>query len=276
MEKKEVVFGKGFIGKRLEEQLGYDLTSLNPLNLSELQDFLDDRKPEVVINAIGKAGRPNIDWCESHKEETTLSNVSAAINLGVECSKRGIYFVHFGSGCLYKGDNNGKGYTEEDSPNCLGNQFYQKTKYLTEQMLKEFPGLILRVRFPIDNRPHERNIVDKLLSYPAVIDIPNSMGTVPHMIDAISKLIQLRADGVYHLVNPGMISPLEILKMYQRIVDSSFIPKEMTLTELDRATLGKRTNCMLNTDKLNSLGIHLPEIHEAVEECLLKYKEYIK
>lgn len=271
-----IIYGAGYLGNRLAEKLGYDLTLLNPLNLNELQDFLDSRKPSIVINAIGKAGRPNIDWCESHKEETTLSNVSAAINLGVECSKRGIYFVHFGSGCLYTGDNNGKGYSEEDPPNCLGNQFYQKTKYLTEQMLREFPGLILRVRFPIDDRPHERNIVNKLLSYPAVIDIPNSMVTVPHMIDAIGKLVNMRSEGIYHMVNPGMISPLEILKMYQSIVDPSFHPKEMTLTELDHATIGKRTNCMLNTHKLRLAGIYLPEIHEGVKECLSRYRKYVK
>jgi dTDP-4-dehydrorhamnose reductase len=273
---KGIIFGAGYMGNRLAEELDYNLTKLNPLNLNELRDFLDSEKPPVVINAIGKAGRPNIDWCETHKEETTLSNVSAAITLGVECSKRNIYFVHFGSGCLYAGDNNGKGYTEEDPPNCPGKQFYQKTKYLTEQMLREFPGLILRIRFPIDNRPHERNLIDKLLSYPSVIDVPNSMVIVPHMIKAIEKLINMRAGGIYHMVNPGMISPFEILKMYQNTVAPSFCPKEMTLAELDRSTIGKRTNCMLNTHKLNSAGIYLPEIHEGVKECLLKYKEYLK
>jgi dTDP-4-dehydrorhamnose reductase len=35
---------------------------------------LDEVKPDVVINAAGKTGKPNVDWCEDHKEETLRSN----------------------------------------------------------------------------------------------------------------------------------------------------------------------------------------------------------
>jgi 3,5-epimerase/4-reductase len=273
---KSIVFGKGFLGTRIAGALGYDLTDTNPLNLSELQGFLDFRQPKVVINTIGKTGRPNIDWCETHREETMLSNVSAAINLGIECSKKGIYSVYLGSGCIYQGDNGGNGFSEEDFPNFYGPQFYAKTKILAEKALLEFPGLILRLRMPIDDRPHERNLINKLLTYPTVVDIKNSMTTVPHMIGAVSRLIEKREEGIYNLVNPGLISPLEILQLYKEIVDESFQPKLMSPNELDSVTKGKRTNCMLNTNKLKSKGIELPEIHEAVRECLLKYKEVKK
>jgi dTDP-4-dehydrorhamnose reductase len=46
-----------------------------------LEDVLDTHKPTVVINCAGKTGRPNIDWCESHKIETLRSNGTGALAL---------------------------------------------------------------------------------------------------------------------------------------------------------------------------------------------------
>jgi dTDP-4-dehydrorhamnose reductase len=276
MNDKGIVFGEGFLGKRIAEALDYNTTKTNPLDIKELERFLDAENPDVVINAIGKTGRPNIDWCETHKRETIESNVVAAVNLCTKCSERGIYFVHLGSGCIYYGDNNKKGFTEEDEPNFYGPQFYAKSKILAEKTIKLFPGLILRIRMPIDDRPNERNLINKLLSYDKVIEVQNSMTTVPHMINAIKILIEKRKTGIYNLVNPGTISASDIIKLYQEIIDSSHKFRIMSLEELDAITSGRRSNCYLNTDKLISEGIELPEIHQAVKECLLGYKERLK
>jgi dTDP-4-dehydrorhamnose reductase len=273
MPEKTIVFGKGFLGTKIAKHLDFDLTSLDPLDEKVLGGFLDKNKPEVVINAIGKTGRPNIDWCEENKEETMRSNVVAAVNLGLACFKREIYFVHLGSGCIYNGDNQGKGFTEEDPPNFYGPQFYAKTKILAEMVLKEFPCLILRPRMPLDDSPHERNLIDKLTQYPKVIDIQNSITTVPHMIDAMGSLISKKATGIYNFVNPGTISAFEIMTLYREIVDPNHNFELMSKEELDRVTKGVRSNCYLNTDKLKRAGVSLPDIHSAVEDCLIRYKE---
>jgi dTDP-4-dehydrorhamnose reductase len=129
---------------------------------------------------------------------------------------------------------------------------------------------------PIDDRQEERNLIDKLVSYPRVINVQNSMTTVPHVIEAIKKMIGRRLQGVYNLVNPGTISALDIMGIYQDIVNPTHRLDVMSIEELDSITPGKRSNCYLDTGKLKSEGIQLPEIHEAVRECLLKYKEEIK
>ncbi|VVB78727.1 RmlD substrate binding domain protein [uncultured archaeon] len=270
----KMVFGAGFLGRRIAEQFDYRLVSkeeINPLNLTALQSFLDREKSSIVINAIGKTGRPNIDWCETHKEETLESNVTVPINLSAECSKRGIYFVHIGSGCIYSGFPE-HGFTEKDTPNFYGPQFYAKTKIISELALAELPGLILRIRMPIDNRSHDRNLIDKLRKYSCLISEPNSMTTVPHALNIIKSLIERRKQGIYNLVNPGMISASDIMSMYKTIVDPSHNFSLMSLNELDSKTLGKRSNCYLSTAKLASEGLELPEIHNAVEECLTGYR----
>jgi|SRR3989344_848894 len=275
MENKGVVFGKGFLGTRIAQELSYKQAGYdtNPLELENLRDYLEMEKPLVVINGIGKTGRPNIDWCETHKTETVYSNVIAAVNLSMECAERGIYFVHLGSGCVYEGDNNGKGFSEDDEPN-FRDSFYSRTKIISEKLLREFPGLILRIRMPIDDRPNPRNLIDKLLSYKKIIDVQNSMTTVPDMIRGLEVLINRRRDGIYNMVNPGVASAKEIMEMYRGIVDSSHFFEIFTLDDLEKVTVARRSNCRLSSEKLRQEGIEFPEIHLAVQECLNKYKEY--
>lgn len=270
-----IVFGAGFLGTRIANELGYEIAGrkeADVLNPGSIGSYLDIKKPQIVINAVGKTGRPNIDWCEEHKEETIQSNILAAANLCTESIKRGIYFVHLSSGCIYFGDKDGEGYSETDEPNFYSS-FYSRTKIIAEKILREFPCLMLRIRMPVDDRPNDRNFIDKITKYPKVINIPNSMTSVPHMIDATRKLIEKRARGIYNLVNPGAIGAAEVMQMYQNIVNPNHKFSIMTLNELDNATKAKRSNCILSTNKLEREGITLPEIHLAVEECLLKYKD---
>lgn len=276
---KVIVFGKGFLGTRIANELNYNLVGreiIDPLNLRDLIYFLDKENPSVVINAVGKTGVKNIDWCETNKEDTLQSNMCAAINLSSECSRREIYFVHLGSGCMYQGDKDGKGFTEEDEPNFYGPQFYAKSKILSEKALKEMPGLILRLRLPIDDSPNKRNLIDKLLNYPKIINIQNSATTVPHIIPALKEMIDKRLNGVYNFVNPGTISAFDIMSLYQKVVDPTHKFELLSLEGLNEVTKATRSNCYLNTDKLSSQGIILPPINEAVKDCLLKYKENLK
>ena len=278
MKTNGIVFGKGFLGTRISKY--FSLKSVgrehNPVNYPSLEKFLSSANPAFVINAVGATGRPNIDWCENHKSETLESNVLAAANLGYACLKLGIHFIHLGSGCIYQGNNQGKGFSEQDPPNFYGPQFYAITKILAEKALADTNALILRIRMPIDNSPNERNLIDKLLKYPKVICKPNSMTTVPDMLPILGRLIQNKVTGTYNFVNPGLISAADIMNMYNEIVDPRHQFNTMSLSELDSITLGKRSNCYLNTDKLANMEYHMPEIHDAVKGCLLKYKEYQK
>ncbi|PQM42492.1 trifunctional UDP-glucose 4 6-dehydratase/UDP-4-keto-6-deoxy-D-glucose 3 5-epimerase/UDP-4-keto-L-rhamnose-reductase RHM1 [Prunus yedoensis var. nudiflora] len=42
-------------------------------------------KPTHVFNAAGVTGRPNVDWCESHKPETIRTNVVGTLTLADVC-----------------------------------------------------------------------------------------------------------------------------------------------------------------------------------------------
>jgi len=273
---KGLVFGKGYLGKRIADYMGYEISNHRVGDPDLLELCLKLENPDIVINAAGKTGRPNIDWCEDHKEETVFGNVVVPVLLSTKCSELGIKFVHIGSGCVYDGGNNGQGYSEEDEPNFYGPQFYAKTKIDSERILKNLPGLLLRIRMPIDDHPDERNLIDKLKKYSKLIDAQNSMTTVPHLLQAMKHLIDEDKEGIYNVVNSGTISAKEIMEMYKDIIDSAHSFEVISLDELDSMTKGKRSNCYLRNDKLRDAGFEMPEIHFAVRKCLIGYYNKLK
>jgi dTDP-4-dehydrorhamnose reductase len=93
---------------------------------------LDTIQPSHVLNAAGITGRPNIDWCETHKPETIRTNVIGTLNLADLCYERNVHCTVYATGCIFEYDDehplgSGIGFTEEDVPNFAGS-FYSQTK----------------------------------------------------------------------------------------------------------------------------------------------------
>ncbi|CAM9759307.1 unnamed protein product, partial [Hapterophycus canaliculatus] len=59
---------------------------------------LETTKPTHVLNAAGVTGRPNVDWCESHRAETVRANVIGTLNLADLCSGKGIHCTIYATG----------------------------------------------------------------------------------------------------------------------------------------------------------------------------------
>jgi len=271
---KYLIFGRnGWLANKLKDYLGDAVVSdVDILDLPAVRRELDEKKPEIVINAAGVTGRPNIDWCEDHKAETIAGNVTVPLNLLQATQEKGLYMVHFGSGCIFQGDNDGKGFGEEDEANPPS--FYSWTKFWADSILKNFPVLIVRLRLPIDVEPGSRNAIDKVLKYENVIDSENSVTVVPDLLDVTRQLIEKKKTGIYHVTNPGAISPAEIMGLYRKIIDPSHEFKVVKVEELYEKGLAKakRSNTILNTEKLEAEGIHMKPIKERIIEVLEEYK----
>lgn len=229
--------------------------------------FLDSEKPDVVINCAGKTGRPNVDWCETHKMETLRANVTGPLILLEECLARNIYLVHMSSGCIYEGDRGGRGFTEDDPPNFFGS-FYARTKIWSDQVMRDFAVLNLRIRMPFDGSLSERNLIMKLVKYSKVLDAANSITYLPDFLVASAQLIRQRKTGTYNVVNPGVISPYRIMRLYADIVDPAHRCERLTLDALTTVVRAGRSNCVLSTTKLMGEGVALRPVEEAVREAL--------
>jgi len=264
--------GNGYLGQEFLTIYPEALTpKIDIADQHAVAAVLDAEKPDVVINCAGKTGRPNVDWCEDHKEETIRANVLGPLVLNDECQKRGIYWVHISSGCIYQGDNGGKGFTEDDLPNFSGS-FYSRTKTWSDQILKEFPVLIPRLRMPFDGSDHPRTLISKIRKYPTVLDVPNSLTYIPDFLETVRILIERRKTGIYNVVNPGLISPYAIMQMYKEIVDPAHTFEPLTLDHLSDVVKAGRSNCFLSTAKIEAEGIHLRPIEVVTREALEEMK----
>lgn len=273
---KYLILGNGFIGNRFYNFLHDSAIAHERINtIDDIFAQIDKYNPETIINAVGKTGRPNIDWCESNKDITFFSNVTVPTMIAEVCAETDIYMVHIGSGCVYETNRcSGIGFSESDKPNFKGS-FYSRTKIFAERILEEYDNLLqLRIRMPIDNVPSPRNLIDKLIGYKQVINIPNSITYIPDFIAVTKKLMDTRETGIFNIVNTGAITHKEILEMYKNIVNSSYDLSEfIPLEKLD--TVAGRSNCILYPTRLEGKGIHMRHVLDAVEECMKEYAKHM-
>src|SRR5271154_3671518 len=97
---KIITLGGGFIADHLPYQnIKYKITP-NEEEVDWAISSLGDN-PDVVINCIGKTGRPNVDRCESHQAETYQSNVVIPLMIAEWCENHDVQLINIGSGCIY-------------------------------------------------------------------------------------------------------------------------------------------------------------------------------
>lgn len=264
-----VIFGStGYIGEQFKKL--YPNAKTPRIDIADpkaVAEVLDGEKPDIVINCAGKTGRPNVDWCEDHKDETIHVNVLGPLVIQEECAKRGIYWVHMSSGCMYEGDKGGEGFSEEDTPNFTGS-FYSRSKIWSDQILKEFPVLILRIRMPFDDTFHERSLITKLRKYSKVLDVKNSLTYIPDFLKAAQALIKKRATGLYNIVNPGSASPYDVMSLYKEAIDPSHTFEKLSEDQLSTVVKAGRSNCLLSIKKLEAEGVRLQSVQEALASAM--------
>ncbi|KAK4241164.1 hypothetical protein C8A03DRAFT_41350 [Achaetomium macrosporum] len=277
--------GDGWIAghlKTLLEKQGKDVhtTTVRMEDREAVLGELIRIQPTHVLNAAGCTGRPNVDWCEDHKEATIRSNVIGTLNLADCCFLRRIHCTVFATGCIYQYDEahplGGPGFLESDPANFAGS-FYSVTKAHVEEIIKHYNNcLILRLRMPVSDDLHPRSFVTKITKYEHVVDIPNSHTILTDLLPAAVLLAEHGEVGVYNFTNPGAISHNEVLTLFRDVVRPSLTWKNFSVEEQAKVIKAGRSNCKLDTTKLvvklKEYGYGIPEIHEAYRRCFERMK----
>ncbi len=272
--KKILIIGNGFLGKKCAAAWPEAILSDKLLyTVKDVEDLLDEYKPDSVLNAAGIVGKPNVDWCEDHQLETIAGNTTLPIMIAEACQKKGVYLLHMGTGCIFYGySSDPKGWKESDHPNPMA--VYTRSKYAADLVLSTLPNVgIARIRMPIDAEPSPGNLIDKLASFKRVVDVVNSVTVVEDIISVFKQLLERQAAGIFHVTNPGAIKHKEILEMYTEIVDPTHVNEWISAQDLVDTGLAKKTrsNTILSSENLEKLGIQMREVHEAVRETMKKY-----
>jgi len=272
MNKNILILGKGFIGERLQKALACRIDGSMVNCFSDAEKLVKKYNPKIIINCIGITGRRNVDDCELEKDATLLANSFVPIMLAEVALRNNIKLIHISSGCIFKFDyKKDKPIDEGKLPDFFG-LFYSRSKIYSDLALEvlsaKFNILIARIRIPLLNEPHPKNILDKLIKYKKVINIANSVTYIPDFIRAIKHLIKIDARGVYNLVNKGGLRYPAFMQVYQKYVPE-FKFKLIALKKLGLT----RTNLLLSTSKLEKSGFKVRNINSILEECV---KEYLK
>jgi dTDP-glucose 4,6-dehydratase len=251
-----------------------------------LWDELRSSSPTNVICAAGITGRPNIDWCETHVDETVETNLEGTVTLALLCARLGIHFTNFATGCIYSGDAS-QAFGEDDAPNFAGS-LYSRTKAHAEKLQRGAAAgttLLLRLRMPIDaDFANPRNLLNKLSRYPRLVDLPNSVSVLPEVLPIAVHQALAYETGVYNLTNPGWTTPADIREKFDTFRAQHNVNENLSaLSAFERvscvdvllssgAVACARSNCVLSAEKLSSYaaahGLVLSSATDAIDTLL--------
>ncbi len=270
---KILIFGRGFIGSRIQEEFKCKITDRGVHSFRDVQEEITKYSPEIIINCIGYTGEKNVDDCERDLDKTLMANTFIPILLAEIALRNNIRLIHISSGCIYHFDySKDTPIFEEKIPDYF-DLYYSRTKIYSEQALKiltkKYPILIIRIRIPLDDRAHPKNILTKLINYKRVINIPNSITYLPDLTKALEYLIEIQAQGIFNVVNRGTLRYPELLDIYRRYVPD-FEYEIIDFKDLNLV----RTNLILSIKKLEESGFRIRDIHEVLEECVQNYIRY--
>lgn len=245
-----------------------------PRELGFLLSFL---KPEFLVNCAGYTGKPNVDACEDHKAECLAANVYLPTAIAKACDDAKIPWGHVGSGCIYQGNNGGKGFSETDPSNfCFRTNdcsFYSGTKALAEEAMAEFDNCWQwRLRIPFNSDVNPRNYITKLLTYDTLLDVENSLSHLDNFAASCYYCIEQGLPfGVYNMTNHGSVTTRQVAKLLEKHKEFKFFKDEDEFMRLAAKT--PRSSCVLDTTKAKSFDIPLLTVEEALESAIKRYQE---
>lgn len=287
---KIFTLGKGFIS----DHLPYPKI-LERIDLFNIGIVLDKYRPDVIINCLSRTGSPNIDWCEKNKLETYIANTTIPLLLAEICQQRNIRLLQLSSGCIFYQQSpniatdyfdteknqfiynanppKDFGWRETDHPNPVS--FYSKSKSATDLILGNLPNTVcLRLRMPVSPLNHPRNFINKVKNYRQIIDIPNSMTFLTDLVKCISWFANNNLSGIYNVVNPTPLSAVDVMREYQKYRPHEF--EIITESQLDQLTVAKRSNCILDGNKLARDGFQMSPTKLILEETMQQYIQNCK
>jgi len=282
--RKLLIVGNGYLGgavvhhfSPLYQTVVLDYPAIDITNLQSIEQAIAKYQPDIVINA---AGYTNVDGAEKPENQPAAFalNVQGAINLGYTGAKHHFYLVHISTGMMFDTDgHNTKKFSENDTPNPIG--YYAWTKAWgdagLESLMQNASILITRIHLPVSRARHSKSLLTKMITYDKGLSSQASVTIVEDYVRALEQMLQKRVTGIVNVVNPGTISFLQMMEMLQHheLIPTHKKLESMTRKEMnamtDKAGGARRPDSILSTDKLQSLGITLPHIHQAIEQAVI-------
>ena len=284
-----LVGASGFIGSKFAEVLasrglkfcGLSRTEVDYADASVLRDWMRVERPRFLINAAGYTGKPNVDACEHNKAECLMGNAVLPGRIREVCEEMGVPWGHVSSGCTFSGRRpDGGGWLETDSPNFSFRSppcsFYSGTKALGEEVLYGASDCyVWRLRIPFNHENTSRNYLRKLLNYDRLHEAENSVSHLDEFVEACLDCFEKGLEyGIYNMTNPGAVTTRQVTEW---MLEEGVTTKEFDFFDDEEASMRDaaatpRSNCVLDSSKLEAAGIFLRPVEEAIRRSLSEMK----
>ncbi len=287
MEKLLVVGSSGLVGGRVLEiakdryQIfgtyanhtikGYNNFKLDARNRTDVFRLIEKIKPNCVIDTHSLT---NLDYCETHQEETWAVNVDGSRNLAEACKNFGSKYIFISTDSVFDG-RKVKKYTEKDKPHPLN--YYSKTKAVIEYMLSmlDMDYIVARSAVIYGSGAQSSRVnfvtwlIDKLEKHEQV-NIVNDQKSNPTFADSLAefilKLYEKDETGLFHVTGNECISrydfSMEIARRFN--FDKSLITPIIT-AQLNQVAM--RSSCVnMAVEKAErATGMHALTVSEGLE-----------
>lgn len=253
--KNAVIIGQGHLATYLHSIFGCMQWKKD---MAEFVDYeINDYRPEMIINAAGKT---DLKFCENDPHECFRCNVTAPLEVYRQLIKSRpggrVPYIMLSSGCVWEGPYRESGEPFFPSTPVNPQCFYSWTKAICDQMLLSMqhsmhPIYILRPRLLYSHYNSPRNTLLKLIKYPKLLTVPNSITSV----NTVEKTIRTIADTwvfgpdskIINCYDANTITPYEIgLMLHSAGLREK--PEKLEKSDLDSWHKPKRVDVVMQDD----------------------------
>ena len=277
----------GQLGLTLKDVFaGSDLTltdkdELDITDTEAVNNFLDVKKPDVLINA---AAYTAVDRAEVDKELAKKINVDGAANLAEAAKKFDALFFHISTDFVFDGEKT-EPYVETDKPKPLS--VYGETKDGSEVAVEKIGGRYFTLRSAWLYSPYGKNFVKTIAKLgkekKELKVVSDQVGCPTYTYDlavAMKELIEkaegLEAGdklfGLYNYAGEGKCSWFEFAQEIIKLSDGTAKVLPQTAYEYaatrDGITAERPKYSVLNCDKIKKLGIKTIPWQESLTKCI--------
>lgn len=257
-----VLGARGYLGQetvKILQQQGYSVFECNERldSMGAIEEQLVKSRAKYCICAAGISGKPTIDWCETHEEETYRINFLGMIDIMRLTQKHNIHCILYGSGQVFTGTK--QSYSEDDRAE-LTTKVYCKWRTELEKQIPFYKNVLyLRIIYPCTLDGNAKCFLSKMVARAKTVHpVDVCLTIVPSLFPYLSSLAMQSVTGILNFVNKGTISLPKLLDLYAELK----APLEFTVNKEGEV----RGNYCLSTTKLGSTIQDLDTVEVALRK----------
>jgi dTDP-4-dehydrorhamnose reductase len=242
---------------------------------SQLKQVLNDCQPEIVINC---AAYVNLDFCEKEHAATDMLHQHAVKTLSSYSSVQALYYISTDS--VFDGQRGN--YTEADHVSPLNYYAQSKVNGEMEALKNARNAYVIRTNILGFNSISGKSLFEWAYQNLSAGNNINGFSNVyfnplyvGDLADMLVSFIGMSCDpGIYNFASQPVVSKYDVVKKIARAFEfNEELIKPAILNNSHLETL-RPLNTTLNTDKINRLGIEVPQIDTCIHHLLNDFLKY--